>query len=133
MSLDRRTRSAASSGGLFNSARRILVRLLALAQTRLELFTTELSAEVSRAAVLLLWAFVALFFGGLTVLMIALTVIIAFWDNRLLAAAVCALLFLAVTIVAALTVRRRLRSRTTLLAASIEELRRDRQALGEDR
>ncbi len=109
------------------------MRLLALAQTRLELFTTELSAEVSRAAVLLLWAFVALFFGGLTVLMIALTVIIAFWDNRLLAATVCALLFLAVTIVAALTVRRRLRSRTTLLAASIEELRRDRQALGEDR
>lgn len=116
--------------GLFDSARRLLARLLALAQTRLELLTTELSLEVQRAVALLLWGFVALFFGGLAVLMLTLTLVIAFWeDHRLLAAALAALFFLAVTVTSMLVVRHRLRTRGPLLGASLEELRRDVEAL----
>ena len=51
--------------GLFDSVRRLLARVLALAQTRLELLTTELAIEVQRAVSVLLWAFMALFFGAL--------------------------------------------------------------------
>lgn len=116
--------------GLFDSARRLLARLLALAHTRLELLTTELSLEVQRAVALLLWGFVGLFFGGLTVLMLTLTLVIAFWDDhRLLAAALASVLFLAITVTAGLVVRRRLREHGPLLGASLQELRRDVEAL----
>ena len=128
----RRAREA-SGGGLFDSLRRLLVSLLALLQTRVELFTAELSAEVSWAARLLLLAFIALFFGGLAVLMIALAVVIAVWDeHRLLAAGSFAGLFVLITLIAGLTVRSRIRARPPLLSASIDELRRDQAALRED-
>ncbi len=116
--------------GLFDSARRLLARLLALAQARLELLTTELSLEVQRAVALLLWGCIALFFGGLTVLMLTLTLVIAFWEeHRLLAAGLASLFFLGVTVTALLIVRHRLRTRGPLLGASLEELRRDVDAL----
>lgn len=126
--------AGSAPAGLFASLRQMLANLLALAQVRVELLTTELSAEVQRAVGVVVWAFVALFFGGLTVLMLALTVIIAVWDaHRLLAAGVFATAFLAVTVVAAYVVRARMRSRPRLLAATLDELRRDRDALAGDR
>lgn len=126
--------AGSAPAGLFASLRQMLANLLALAQVRVELLTTELSAEVQRAVGVVVWAFVALFFGGLTVLMLALTVIIAVWDeHRLLAAGVFATAFLAVTVVAAYVVRARMRSRPRLLAATLDELRRDRDALAGER
>jgi uncharacterized membrane protein YqjE len=120
--------------GLFASLRQMLANLLALAQVRVELLTTELSAEVQRAVGVVVWAFVALFFGGLTVLMLALTVIIAVWDeHRLLAAGLFCAGFLAVSAVAGYVVRTRMRSRPRLLAATLDELRRDRDALAGER
>jgi uncharacterized membrane protein YqjE len=116
--------------GLFGSVRQMLATAIALAHTRLELFTTEIEAEIQRGVVLLIWAFVALFFAGLTVLMLALTVVIAFWDDhRLLAAGLMTLLFLAVVVVAGLVLRTKIAHRPRLLAASIDELKRDRAAL----
>ena len=41
--------------GLFDSLRRLLAGLVAVAQTRLELVTTELAAEIQRAVGVLLW------------------------------------------------------------------------------
>lgn len=119
--------------GLFGSARRLLARLLALAQTRLELLTTELSLEVQRAVSLLLWTFVALFFGGLAVLMLTLTLVIAFWEqHRLLVAGLATLLFVGVTVTALGVLRHKLRTRGRLLGASLDELRSDVAALDPD-
>ena len=124
----------AAAGGLFGSLRAMLANLLALLQVRVELLTTELSAEVQRAVGVVVWAFVALFFGGLSVLMLALTVVIAVWDeHRLLAAGSFAAAFLLVTATAAFVVRNRIRSRPRLLAATLDELRRDRDALAGER
>lgn len=118
------------AAGLFSSVRQMLATAVALAHTRLELFTTEIEAEIQRAVVLLIWAFVALFFAGLTVLMLALTIVIAFWDDhRLLAAGLMTLLFVAIVIVSGLVVRAKIAHRPHLLASSIEELKRDRAAL----
>lgn len=119
--------------GLFDSVRRLLTRLLALAHTRVELLTTELSLEVQRAVSLLLWAFVALFFGGLAVLMLTLTLVIAFWEqHRLLAAGLATLLFIGVMATALAVLRHKLRARGRLLGASLDELRRDVAALDPD-
>jgi uncharacterized membrane protein YqjE len=115
---------------LFDSLRRLLAGVIAIAQTRLELVTTELAAEIQRAVGLLLWVAIALFFGGISVLMIAITIVVATPERyRLLAAGLVVAAFVAGAVGAALVVRRRLRERPPFLAASRDELRRDREAL----
>jgi len=115
---------------LMDSAKRMLATLIALVHTRLELFTTEIEEEIQRAASVLLWALVALFFGSLFVMMIGFTIIVAFWDDhRVLAAGGVTGTYLLGTIVFGLLARSRLRAKTRFMAASIEELKRDRESL----
>ncbi|HVY83416.1 MAG TPA: phage holin family protein [Steroidobacteraceae bacterium] len=115
---------------VLEAARRMLATVLELAHTRLELFTTEIEEEIQRAASILLWGLVAVFFGALTVLFIAVTVLIVFWDrNRVLAASLITVSFLVLTVVFALLARARLRAKPRFMAASIEELKRDKEAL----
>jgi uncharacterized membrane protein YqjE len=116
--------------GILQTAKRMLATLIALVHTRLELFTTEIEEEIQRAASILLWALVALFFGSLTVLFIAVTVLIIFWDeNRVLAASLITATFLLLTLVFALLARARLKAKPRFMSASIEELKRDRESL----
>jgi uncharacterized membrane protein YqjE len=116
--------------GIINALKRMLATLTALLHTRLELFTTEIEEEIQRAASILMWALVALFFGSLTVMMVALTILIVFWDNnRILAASLITGTFLVLTLVFALLARVRLKSKPRFMAASIEELKRDRASL----
>jgi uncharacterized membrane protein YqjE len=120
----------ARPASLIDSAKRILATFIALIHTRLELFTTEIEEEIQRAASIMLWALVALFFGSLTVLMIAFTVIIIFWDDhRILAAGLVTATFLVMTLVFGLLARSRLRAKPRFMSASIEELKRDRESL----
>lgn len=120
--------------GLFDSLRAMLATLVALTHTRLELLSVELEQEVDRLAGTLLWAILGIFCAGLAVLMIALTIVIAFWDgHRLLAAALVALLFASLAITASLVVRHRLRTRPRFLSATIGELERDARALERER
>jgi uncharacterized membrane protein YqjE len=120
----------ARSAGLMDSAKRMLATLIALVHTRLELFTTEIEEEIQRAASILLWGLVALFFGSLTVLMVAFTVIIIFWeDHRILAASLVTATFLVMTLIFGLLARSRLKSKVRFMAASIDELKRDRESL----
>jgi uncharacterized membrane protein YqjE len=120
----------ARSASLMDSAKRMLATLIALVHTRLELFTTEIEEEIQRAASILLWGLVALFFGSLTVLMVAFTVIIIFWeDHRILAASLVTATFLLMTLIFGLLARSRLKAKVRFMAASIEELKRDRESL----
>jgi len=115
---------------MFDSLRSLLAHLLELLQVRLELLTTELSSEVKRAALVLLYAFIALVFGALSLLLLAVTVVIALWnEHRLLAAAIVTGVFAAITALALWQLVRRLRGQPRLLAGTLDELRRDREAL----
>jgi uncharacterized membrane protein YqjE len=119
-----------SGAGLFDSLRAMLATLITLAHTRLELLTVEIQEEVHRVAMTLLWSVVGVFTAGLGVLLLALTVVIAFWEtHRLLAAGAVTALFLGVALASILVVRRRLATRSGLLSHSIDELRRDAEAL----
>ena len=119
---------------MFDSLRLLLAQLIALVQTRLELITTELSAEVQRAVRVLVLAFVALLFGALGLLMLAVTVLVALWEgHRLLASAVITAVFLGVAAVAVWQVWRAMSRAPRLLEATLEELRRDRDALADIR
>jgi uncharacterized membrane protein YqjE len=120
----------APATGIVSALRRMLATLVALVHTRLELFTTEIEEEIQRAASILLWALIALFFGSLTVLMVAVTVLIVFWDDhRILAAGLITGSFLLLTVVFALLARTRLRAKTRFMDASLDELQRDKESL----
>lgn len=116
--------------GILDTAKRMLATIIALVHTRLELFTTEIEEEIQRAASILLWGLVALFFGSLTVLMVAVTVLVIFWeDNRILAASLITATFLLLTLIFGLLARARLRGKPRFMSNSIQELKRDRESL----
>jgi len=116
--------------GLFASLRRMLATLLALVQTRLELISVEIEEQIDYAAAVLLWTILAVFFGSLTVLLLALTVVILFWDgHRLLAAGAVTGAFALVALTAVLMVRSLLARRPRFLASTVDELRRDAAAV----
>ncbi|HVC02182.1 MAG TPA: phage holin family protein [Steroidobacteraceae bacterium] len=116
--------------GLIASLRRVVATLIELARTRLELVSVEIEEQIEYAAHLVLWGAAAMYFGSLALLLLAITVVIAFWDtHRLLAACLVTGAFAIAALVAVLEVRRRLRERPRLLSATTEELRRDAAAL----
>jgi uncharacterized membrane protein YqjE len=116
--------------GIVDSLRSTIATFLQILHTRVELFTTELEEEMHRVAAVLLWGALAVFFGGLFVLMVAITVIIAAGEeHRLLAAIVMTGVFLAILVTAVVMLKTRMQERTRLLSSSIDELKRDRDAL----
>ena len=119
--------------GLFDSLRRTVATLIALGQTRLELVSVEIEEQIEFATGVLLWSIAAIFFGSLAVLVLALTVVIAFWDtHRLLVAGLVTAALAGIAGIAVLAVRSRLRNRPRLLASTLDELRRDAKALEPD-
>lgn len=108
----------------------MLATSIELVQTRLELIVVELEEEMHRLAVTLLWSIVGILAGGLTVLLLAVTIVIAFWDgHRLLAASLVTVVFALITATAVYVVRQRGAQRPGLLAATLAELRRDARGL----
>jgi uncharacterized membrane protein YqjE len=120
----------ARSPGLFHSARTLLANLAGLAQTRLELFSTELQEELARLGVILLAAIVSLFFAFLGIAFAAVAVMIAVReDYRLALAVLLALSFLGIGAVGAWWVQHVARAKPRVFDASLTELRKDRDLL----
>lgn len=111
----------------------MLATLVTLAHTRLELVAVEIEEQLASAARVLLWAIAAIFCASLAVLLLALTIVIAFWEqHRLLAAWLVTGAFALAALIAGLSVRRQLRDRPRLLATTSEELARDAAVLDPD-
>lgn len=116
--------------GLFASLRRLLTTLIELVHSRLDLVGIELQLEVQRATSLLLWAFAAIVCSIVALVLLAVTVLIAFWDtHRLLAAGCVTAAFALAALGMALLVRHRLRTRPRLFGATLDELQHDVAAL----
>jgi uncharacterized membrane protein YqjE len=91
---------------------RLVELLIALVEERLQTLARDVQAEVRRVALVVVWTFVAFVFGTLAMLLLAATVIIAFWEeHRLLAATAVTTGFLVVTAIAVFQVRKRLAQR----------------------
>lgn len=117
--------------GLFDSLRALLATVTELLQTRLELAGTEVEEQVARLASLLVWSIVALFLGFTAIVLIAIALIVAFWDtHRVLVAAGLAGLFAVLAGVALASLLAQLRDRPRLFQATLDELAKDRQRLG---
>ena len=123
-------RTEGGAPGIIDSIKSTIATVLQILHTRVELFTTELGEEMHRVAGVLLWGGVALFAGGLFMMMVAITVIIAAGEeHRLLAALVMTGVFLVIVVTAIVLLKARLGQPTKLLSSSLEELKKDRDAL----
>jgi len=104
--------------------------LLAMAQTRLELLSTEIEEQRAWLGALLVWTLVALFCAGVGVVLATLFVIMSLWDtHRLLALGIPAILFLLGAGLALRIVLGKARAKPRLFAASLGELSKDRKEL----
>ena len=122
--------SAQSNPGLLGSARLLLASLLEIGHTRLQLASTELEEERLRVTELLIYACAALFFIGMGLVLASMLIVVLFWDShRVLVMGVLTGVYLGVGIAAALIGRHKAARKPPLLAATLEELRRDRAAL----
>jgi len=111
---------------LLAAAGRIGTTLVAMAGTRLELAAVEFQEDARRLLGYLAWSLLAVFLAAGAVMLVALFVILLFWDSyRLQAVAgMAAVLAIAAGLIV-MSVRAKLNSQTPLLAATLAELRND--------
>jgi len=116
--------------GLFASLAKLLATAIGIAQTRLELLTTELQEEVHRVAEIMVYAVIALLAAGVGLFLLALVIIFAFWDTHRIVAsiAVTSAVFL-IAIVAALVLLAKVRRKPPMLDGTLAELKKDRATL----
>ena len=84
--MDRPDESPGPASNLLRSSVGLLGSFLSIAQTRVDLLTTELQEEVQRAGKMLLAAFAALLAAVLGLLLLGLSVVVFFWDTHRLGA-----------------------------------------------
>lgn len=119
--------------GMLRSLRGLVSTGIALVETRLELFATELKEEKVRVVSLLIYALSALILLSVGTVFLAVLFTALLWEsNRLLALGVFATLFLAGGALAFVMAARLVRQQRRLFAATLAELRGDRAALGRD-
>ena len=123
---------AAARGGLLQSVRHLGRTLLGAAQTRLEIFATEIEEERVRLEQLLLVALGAAFCFAMGIALAAALVVLYFWDtHRLLAVGLLAAAFLAAGAVLGLILRDKAKTRPKPFAVTRGELAKDRDMLRE--
>lgn len=114
------------ASNLLRSGVRLFGSFLSIAQTRVDLLTTELQEEVQRAAKTLLAAFAALLAAILGLLLLGFAVVVYFWDTHRLGAVLgVAAVFLGGAAIAAWIARSQIRERPRLLDATRSELEQD--------
>ena len=117
---------------MVRSVAHLVATAVAIAHTRLELFSTELQQEVHRAAEILVWTGVALMAGGVGLFLLALAIVFVFWDtHRVLASMLVTSAFFLVALIAALVLRAKIRGKPRLLDATLTELAKDRANLAQ--
>jgi uncharacterized membrane protein YqjE len=118
--------------GLLDSLRNLAGTFIAVLQTRLEIFASELDEQRELLARIAVLAAVAAFCLALAVILVVLFIVVLFWDTyRLLAIGALAGVFSAGALVALLMLRSAVKRRPRLLAATLAELRKDRSRLEE--
>ena len=116
--------------GLIASLRRLGSTLIAIAQTRLELLSTEVGAERARLGSILLHGYVTIACLSVGILLATLVFVLVWWErNPVVAVAIPAFIFCAAGIWSLLRLRALLRQKPKVFAASIDELAKDRAAL----
>lgn len=119
-----------ASTGLMESSKRVAGTLLAIIQTRLELFSNEIEEERLRLRQMFIYGSIALFFFGLSVMLLTVYIVVLFWDSyRLEVLGGLSLLFFVAGLLVWLALNRLARARHRLFSTSLNELINDRDRL----
>ncbi|MBZ0067318.1 MAG: phage holin family protein [Thiobacillus sp.] len=122
--------SHAATGGLFDSLKTLSVSLVGIVHTRLELLSVDIAEEREHLITLLVLVLLALFCLGVGVVLLAMLIVVAFWEtHRLLALGGVTGFFLLAAAGMAWFALHKTRTRPRLFAASLAELSKDRQHL----
>jgi len=120
----------ARGAGLIGSLRALLATLVAMAHTRLELVGAELREEFARLGTVLLYCYLALFFGSVGVMLLTLALIVTLWEeHRLAVLTISGVVFLVLTALVARLALALARQKPRLFDASLHELERDHRQL----
>jgi uncharacterized membrane protein YqjE len=121
---------AGHTESLLESLRGVAKTFVALVQTRIEIFASEVDEERTRVGRILVLAVVALFCLGLALVLGVLLIVVLFWDNnRLLALCILTGVFALGGVAALLALRSAVRNRPKFLSATLAELRKDQKGL----
>jgi len=124
------TEEAGRSEGLLDSLRNLARTFLAIVQTRIEIFASEIDEERARLARIAVLAAVAALCIALAVVLLVFFLVVLFWDtNRLLAIGALAGVFAVGGIAACLGLRTAVSQRPKFLSTTLAELRKDRAKL----
>ena len=116
-----------------DSAKSLLVTLLAMGQTRLEMFSTEIEEQREWLTAMLAWTLIALFSAALAVILTTLLVIVIYWDShRLLAIGIMIGVFVLATAVSWRIVWNMQHEKPKIFSGSISELSKDRELLSHE-
>lgn len=120
------------STGLIESSKRVAGTFLAILQTRLELLSNEIEEERLRLRQMLFYASIALFFFGLSIMLVTVLVVVIFWENhRLLVLGELAALYFVIGALLWNALHHAAQKRPVLFSTSISELINDRNRLAE--
>jgi uncharacterized membrane protein YqjE len=112
--------------GILAAAGRIAANVVAMIGTRLELAAVEFQEDARRLLGYLAWTLLAVFLAGGAFMLVALFVIVLFWDDyRLQAIGGMAILFAAVAGLIVMKVKSGLNKQATLFSTTLAELRND--------
>ena len=112
------------------SLKRMTGTLLDILQTRLDLLSNEMEEERLRIGQMLLYGSIALFFFGLTIMLLTVFFVVLFWDeHRLLVLAGFTALYFVAGLLVWSALRRVSREKSKLFSASLAELADDRDRL----
>lgn len=118
--------------GLLTSLKNLAMTLVAILHTRLELLNTDLEEGRERLISLLVMIFIALFCLCFGIVLLAILIVVAFWDtHRLLVLCSMTGLFLATGGLLSFFAIRALKAMPRMFEASLGELSKDFQQLDE--
>ena len=119
-----------SQENLLSSLKNLVSTGASIAQTRLELISTDVQIARSKFISLLAMIVFALFFLFFGLVMLALLIVIYSWEtDRILALTLLTSGFLAVGVILAAIIVQSLRTMPKLFEATISELQKDREEL----
>jgi uncharacterized membrane protein YqjE len=119
---------------LVTSVKNITATLLAMIRTRLELLSTDIEEGWVRFIALLVMVFVALFSLCFGIVLLAIFVVVTFWDtHRLLVLGSLTGIFLVIGSVLGVVAIRTLKAMPRLFDTSIVELAKDQEQLDDEK
>lgn len=119
-----------ASEGLLTSLKSLTATFISIAHTRLDLLCTDMEEERQRLVSLLAMAFISLFCLCVGVVLLAILVVVMFWNtHRLLVLGLITGIFLISGAMLWALAMHALKSMPRMFAASLAELSKDRQQI----